>query len=51
MNKTFIKKKSPLILLAVCIIAVAGLADIKYQGLFFRMLPESVQAFLVQVIK
>ncbi|MBR3117950.1 hypothetical protein [Oceanobacillus profundus] len=51
MNKTSTKKKSPFILIAACMIAVAGLADIKYRGLFFRLLPESVQSFLAQVIK
>ena len=51
MNKISKKKKSPLILLAACILAVAVVADIKYRGLFFRMLPDSVQSFLAQVIK
>ena len=51
MNNTSKKRKSPLILLAACMIAVAGLADIKYRGLFFRLLSESVQSFLAQIIK
>ncbi|MBP2078499.1 hypothetical protein [Oceanobacillus polygoni] len=51
MNQTSKKKKSPLIILAVSVLFIAGLADIKYRGLFFRLLPESVQSFLAGIIR
>lgn len=38
--------KRPVLLIFGIIILAAGVADIKYKGLFFRMLPESVQGCL-----
>jgi len=34
------------ILLVAVILMIAGLADMKYKGLFYRLLPESVQSYI-----
>ncbi|MFD1851055.1 hypothetical protein [Oceanobacillus bengalensis] len=51
MNKISIKVKRPTLLFIAMILFIAGLADIKYRGLFFRLLPRSAQSFLTSVIK
>ncbi|WP_456272444.1 hypothetical protein [Bacillus sp. AK031] len=40
------KNKKLLLVLILLVILIAGLLDIKYEGLFFQLLPDSVQAFL-----
>ncbi|MDY0409766.1 hypothetical protein ACFFIS_13460 [Virgibacillus soli] len=45
MNKDSKKSKKPILLLIAFILLIAGLADIKYKGLFFRLLPKSIQAY------
>ncbi|AVK86808.1 hypothetical protein C3943_26725 [Lysinibacillus sp. B2A1] len=35
--------KKPILLFSMIIIVIAGLLDLKYEGLFFRILPESIQ--------
>ncbi len=40
------KNKKPLLVLIVVIFFIAGLLDIKYEGLFFQLLPESIQSYL-----
>ncbi|MFT9818346.1 hypothetical protein [Lysinibacillus sp. NPDC056185] len=37
------KNKKPLLLFIIIIIVIAGILDIKYEGLFFQLLPESIQ--------
>ncbi|MCP1146568.1 hypothetical protein [Lysinibacillus endophyticus] len=39
-------KKKWIVFFGVIIILIAGILDIKFQGLFFQMLPESMQSFL-----
>ncbi|WP_165767909.1 hypothetical protein [Virgibacillus indicus] len=46
MNSTSKKNKKPILLLITLFIFIAGLADIKYKGFVFRLLPGSVQAYL-----
>ncbi|MDM5250983.1 MULTISPECIES: hypothetical protein [unclassified Lysinibacillus] len=43
------KNKKPLALVIILIIFIAGILDIKYEGLFFQMLPESIQTYLADV--
>ncbi|WP_369435937.1 hypothetical protein [Lysinibacillus fusiformis] len=44
------KNKKPLILFLIIIICVAGLLDIKYEGLFFQILPKSIQTYLADIV-
>lgn len=39
------KSKKPILLVAIILI-IASLADIKYKGLFYRLLPNSIQTYL-----
>lgn len=41
----FKKRKKPILFLAI-ILFIAGLADIKFKGLFYQALPRSIQASL-----
>ncbi|MFF2178707.1 hypothetical protein ACFVT8_19940 [Lysinibacillus sp. NPDC058147] len=43
------KNKKPLLLFIIIIIAIAGILDIKYEGLFFQLLPESIQNYLADI--
>ncbi|MFJ7733070.1 hypothetical protein ACIQXF_14365 [Lysinibacillus sp. NPDC097231] len=43
------KNKKPFIFLMIVIIFIAGLLDIKYEGLFFQILPESIQTYLANI--
>ncbi|UOE57993.1 hypothetical protein [Cytobacillus oceanisediminis] len=38
------KNKTWIVLFIIIIFLIAGLLDLKYQGLFFQLLPESVQS-------
>ncbi|TBV86214.1 hypothetical protein EW028_17310 [Lysinibacillus sp. OL1] len=40
------KNKKIFLLLIFVVIVVAGILDIKYEGLFFQLLPTSIQIFL-----
>ncbi|MGE7842789.1 hypothetical protein ACQKNX_18605 [Lysinibacillus sp. NPDC093712] len=43
------KNKKPFLAFIVIIIIIAGLLDIKYEGLFFHMLPKSLQSYLANM--
>ncbi|WP_409367398.1 hypothetical protein [Lysinibacillus sp. 38-6] len=43
------KNKKPFLAFIVIIIFIAGLLDIKYEGLFFQMLPTSIQSYLANM--
>jgi len=43
------KNKKPFLAFIVIIIIIAGLLDIKYEGLFFQMLPKSLQSQLANI--
>ncbi|TKI53829.1 hypothetical protein FC756_21905 [Lysinibacillus mangiferihumi] len=43
------KNKKPFLAFIVILIIIAGLLDIKYEGLFFQMLPKTVQDFLANL--
>ncbi|MEB2280508.1 hypothetical protein LAV73_10920 [Lysinibacillus xylanilyticus] len=45
------KNKKPLLLFIIIIIFIAGILDIKYEGLFFQLLPGSIQNYLVDIFK
>ncbi|MEY9977193.1 hypothetical protein [Lysinibacillus sp. RC79] len=45
------KNKKALLLFIIIIIVIAGILDIKYEGLFFQLLPESIQNRLADIIK
>ena len=47
----FFEKKKLILLLIGIILLVAGLLDIKYEGLFFQLLPNSVQSYLANIFK
>jgi hypothetical protein len=46
-ERNMFKKK--IVLILVFILLIAGVLDLKYEGLFFQLLPESIQAKLVQL--
>ena len=41
-------KKKTILLLIIIVLFIAGLADIKYKGLLFRLLPDSIQKSLIE---
>ncbi|MGG0656059.1 hypothetical protein [Rummeliibacillus pycnus] len=43
------KNKNSLIVLIIIILFIAGLLDIKYEGLFFQLLPKSIQSYLANI--
>ncbi|MEY2369439.1 MULTISPECIES: hypothetical protein [Lysinibacillus] len=43
------KNKKIFLLLIFVVIVVAGILDIKYEGLFFQLLPTSIQTFLTNL--
>ncbi|MGY3187573.1 hypothetical protein [Lysinibacillus sp. TE18511] len=45
------KNKKPLLLVIIIMVFIAGILDIKYEGLFFRILPESIQTYLADFFK
>ncbi|MFJ3389044.1 MULTISPECIES: hypothetical protein [Lysinibacillus] len=45
------KNKKPLLLFTIIIIFIAGILDIKYEGLFFQLLPGSIQNYLADIFK
>lgn len=46
MKRNSKNNKTPILLGGIIIIVIAGLLDLKYEGLFFRTLPESIQQHL-----
>ncbi|MFO1442231.1 hypothetical protein KDN24_03130 [Bacillus sp. Bva_UNVM-123] len=49
MNWISKKNKKPLIFLLIIVFIIAGLLDIKYEGLFYQLLPESIQSYLANI--
>ncbi|MGE7913277.1 hypothetical protein [Lysinibacillus xylanilyticus] len=45
------KNKKPLIVVIIIMVVIAGILDIKYEGLFFQILPESIQTYLADFFK
>ncbi|MFE8696159.1 hypothetical protein ACFYKT_07310 [Cytobacillus sp. FJAT-53684] len=43
------RKKRTILLLIILIFFIAGLLDIKYEGLFFQLLPASIQSFVADI--
>lgn len=43
------RNKKPIVLIIVIFLFIAGLLDIKYEGLFFQLLPNSVQSYLANI--
>ncbi|WP_180968096.1 hypothetical protein [Cytobacillus massiliigabonensis] len=49
--KSFIKKNKKTVLFSIIILLfIAGLLDIKYEGLFFQLLPASIQSYLTDIL-
>jgi len=44
------KNRKPVLLIVILVLLIAGFLDIKYEGLFYQLLPRSVQAFLGDII-
>lgn len=42
----WIAKNKKIFLLLIFVVIVVGILDIKYEGLFFQLLPTSIQTFL-----
>ena len=42
-NQLLKKNKTWIVLFIIIILFIAGILDLKYQGLFFQLLPESIQ--------
>lgn len=43
------KNKKSILVLIVLVLLIAGFLDIKYEGLFFRLLPNSIQSYLTDL--
>jgi len=43
------KNKKLLLIFIIIIMFIAGILDIKYEGLFFQLLPESIQNYLANI--
>jgi len=43
------KHKNFILIIIVVLIVIAGLLDIKYEGLFFQLLPNSIQSYLADI--
>lgn len=48
MNRIDKRNWYPVLLGIIVIVFIAGLADIKYKGLFFQRLPKPIQAYLTK---
>ncbi|MED3550033.1 hypothetical protein [Cytobacillus praedii] len=49
--KSLVKKyRKTILFLIIIIFIIAGLLDIKYEGLFFQLLPASIQSFLADIL-
>ena len=44
------KNKKTTLLLLIIIFIIAGLLDIKYEGVFFQLLPKSIQSYLAEIL-
>ncbi|WP_158217553.1 hypothetical protein [Lottiidibacillus patelloidae] len=44
------RNKITILLLLLIIFIIAGLLDIKYEGLFFQSLPKFIQNYLVDIL-
>ncbi|MBM7601411.1 hypothetical protein JOC34_003832 [Virgibacillus halotolerans] len=42
-------KKKPILFILI-IIFIAGLADLKYKGLFYRLLPNTIQSYINETL-
>ncbi|MBY0123556.1 hypothetical protein [Bacillus sp. S/N-304-OC-R1] len=49
MKKLIKKYKKSIVLLIIVLFIIAGLLDIKYEGLFFQLLPSSIQSYLADL--
>ncbi|WP_223553724.1 MULTISPECIES: hypothetical protein [Lysinibacillus] len=45
------KNKKPLVFVIIIMVFIAGILDIKYEGLFFQILPEYIQTYLADFFK
>lgn len=43
------KNKKPILILMIVLLFIAGLLDIKYEGLFFQLLPDFIQSYSADV--
>ncbi len=43
------KYKKPIIIFIMILFVFAGLLDIKYEGLLFQLLPNSIQTYLADI--
>lgn len=41
--------KNQILLFVIVIFIIAGLLDIKYEGLFFQLLPQPIQSYLAEI--
>ncbi|MEH7345086.1 hypothetical protein V7122_14630 [Bacillus sp. JJ1532] len=44
------KLKKPIVILIIFLFVLAGLLDIKYEGLLFQLLPNSIQTYLADIL-
>ncbi|MGG3925489.1 hypothetical protein ABET51_05775 [Metabacillus fastidiosus] len=50
--KRLLKNNKKLVLfLIILFVIIAGLLDIKYEGLFYQLLPHSIQSYLTGIFK
>lgn len=50
MKFNFKKHKYMYIGIIILLLIIAGLFDLKYEGLFYKLLPESIQTFVNRII-
>ncbi|WNS75439.1 hypothetical protein RRV45_21645 [Bacillus sp. DTU_2020_1000418_1_SI_GHA_SEK_038] len=44
------KQKKPIFILIMILFVLAGLLDIKYEGLLFQLLPNSFQTYIADIL-
>lgn len=44
------KHKKTIFFVLIILLIIAGVLDIKYEGLFFQLLPQSVQSYLSEIL-
>ncbi|MEC2075665.1 hypothetical protein [Metabacillus fastidiosus] len=51
MKRLFKNNKKLILFLIIIFFFIAGLLDIKYEGLFYQLLPHSIQSYLTDIFK
>ena len=50
LKNNFKKHKYVYLIIILLVLIVAGIADLKYEGLFYKMLPDSIQDYVNEIL-